>query len=396
MKKKAVTGMKDILPEEMAIRQRILSAIRRVYGRFGFTEIETPIVEHLENLLSKQGGDNEKLIFKVEKRGEKLKEAIEKGDFEALSDAGLRYDLTLPLSRFYAENQAKLPSPFKALQIGPVFRADRPQKGRFREFWQCDIDIFGDSSFLSEIDLLLAMGTLLQEIGFGEQYPFYIVVNDREILKAMQRYAGFPEGDFEQISIILDKEDKIGRDGVKGELAGLGYSEEQISRYTELLDQVSGKKEDLLSLVEISGKGKIPLRFDPSLVRGMGYYTGPIFEVRSTLFSGSIGGGGRYDKMVGKFTGIDTPAVGFSIGFERIITILMEGEAAEVRVEKKAILLEKDLQEEELKKALLDAMDRRAKGEVVLLSQMNKNKKFQKEQLSKEGYSEFIEYFSKA
>lgn len=418
LKKKAVTGMKDILPEEMAIRQRILSAIRRVYGRFGFTEIETPIVEHLENLLSKQGGDNEKLIFKVEKRGEKLKEAIEKGDFEALSDAGLRYDLTLPLSRFYAENQAKLPSPFKALQIGPVFRADRPQKGRFREFWQCDIDIFGDSSFLSEIDLLLAMGTLLQEIGFGEQYPFYIVVNDREILKAMQRYAGFPEGDFEQISIILDKEDKIGRDGVKGELAGLGYSEEQISRYTELLDQVSGKKEDLLSLgeklkdvleegicqnlykimdlVEISGKGKIPLRFDPSLVRGMGYYTGPIFEVRSTLFSGSIGGGGRYDKMVGKFTGIDTPAVGFSIGFERIITILMEGEASEVRMEKKAILLEKDLQEEELKKALLDAMDRRAKGEVVLLSQMNKNKKFQKEQLGKEGYSEFIEYFSKS
>ena len=418
MKKKAVTGMKDILPEEMAIRQRILSAIRRVYGRFGFTEIETPIVEHLENLLSKQGGDNEKLIFKVEKRGEKLKEAIERGDFEALSDAGLRYDLTLPLSRFYAENQAKLPNPFKALQIGPVFRADRPQKGRFREFWQCDIDIFGDSSFLSEIDLLLAMGTLLQEIGFGEQYPFYIVVNDREILKAMQRYAGFLEGDFEQISIILDKEDKIGREGVKGELAGLGYSEEQISRYTELLDQVSGKKEDLLSLgeklkdvleegvcqnlykimdlVEISGKGMIPLRFDPSLVRGMGYYTGPIFEVRSTLFSGSIGGGGRYDKMVGKFTGIDTPAVGFSIGFERIITILMEGEASEVRVEKKAILLEKDLQEEELKKALLDAMDRRAKGEVVLLSQMNKNKKFQKEQLSKEGYSEFIEYFSKA
>ena len=266
--------------------------------------------------------------------------------------------------------------------------------------------------------MLLAMGTLLQEIGFGEQYPFYIVVNDREILKAMQRYAGFPEGDFEQISIILDKEDKIGRDGVRGELAGLGYSEEQISRYTELLDQVSGKKEDLLSLgeklkdvleegvcqnlykimdlVEISGKGKIPLRFDPSLVRGMGYYTGPIFEVRSTLFSGSIGGGGRYDKMVGKFTGIDTPAVGFSIGFERIITILMEGEASEVRAEKKAILLEKDLQEEELKKALLDAMDRRAKGEVVLLSQMNKNKKFQKEQLSKEGYSEFIEYFSKA
>ena len=418
MKKKAVTGMKDILPEEMAIRQRILSAIRRVYGRFGFTEIETPIVEHLENLLSKQGGDNEKLIFKVEKRGEKLKEAIEKGDFEALSDAGLRYDLTLPLSRFYAENQAKLPSPFKALQIGPVFRADRPQKGRFREFWQCDIDIFGDASFLSEIDLLLAMGTLLQEIGFGEQYPFYIVVNDREILKAMQRYAEFPEGDFEQISIILDKEDKIGRDGVKGELAGLGYSEEQISRYTGLLDQVSGKKEDLLSLgeklkdvleegicqklykimdlVEISGKGNIPLRFDPSLVRGMGYYTGPIFEVRSTLFSGSIGGGGRYDKMVGKFTGIDTPAVGFSIGFERIITILMEGPTSEVAAEKKAILLEKDLQEEELRKALLDAMDRRAKGEVVLLSQMNKNKKFQKEQLSKEGYSEFIEYFSKA
>ena len=307
LKKKAVTGMKDILPREMAVRQRVLSTIRRVYGGFGFTEIETPIVEHLSNLLSKQGGDNEKLIFKVEKRGEKLKEALEKGDFENLSDSGLRYDLTLPLSRFYAENQGNLPSPFKALQIGPVFRADRPQKGRFREFWQCDIDIFGDASCLSEIDLLLAMGTVLQEIGFGEKYPFYIVLNDRAILKAMQSYAGFPEEDFSEISIVLDKEDKIGREGVREELLSLSYTEEQISRYEDCLNLVKGDKEDILKLqdklgthlddevgknlyrimkmVEESGKGAIPLCFDPTLVRGMGYYTGPIFEVRSTLFS---------------------------------------------------------------------------------------------------------------
>jgi len=244
--KKAVTGMKDILPKEMEVRQRVLSTIRSVYTRFGFTEIETPIMEHLSNLLSKQGGDNEQLIFKVEKRGEKWKEALEKGDFDQLSDAGLRYDLTLPLSRFYAENQSALPSPFKALQIGPVFRADRPQKGRFREFWQCDIDVFGDASNLSEIDLIMAMGTVLKEIGFGEKYPFYIVLNDRRILKAMQAYAGFPEGAFQEVSIVLDKEDKIGRDGVKKELLSLSYTEEQIGKYEECLSLVKGEKEDIL------------------------------------------------------------------------------------------------------------------------------------------------------
>ena len=415
LKKKAVTGMKDILPREMAVRQRVLSTIRKVYGGFGFTEIETPIVEHLSNLLSKQGGDNEKLIFKVEKRGEKLKEALEKGDFENLSDSGLRYDLTLPLSRFYAENQGDLPTPFKALQIGPVFRADRPQKGRFREFWQCDIDIFGDASYLSEIDLLLAMGTVLQEIGFGEKYPFYIVLNDRAILKAMQSYAGFPEEDFSDISIVLDKEDKIGREGVREELLSLSYTEEQISRYEDCLNLVKGDKEDILKLqeklgahlddevgknlyrimkmVEESGKGTIPLRFDPTLVRGMGYYTGPIFEVRSTLFSGSIGGGGRYDKMVGKFIGVDTPAVGFSIGFERIIGILLEGEE-EVHSEGKiAYLVDKKVSEEKLSACLTEVMEKRERGEVVLLTQMNKNKKFQKEKLSAEGYKEFVEIY---
>lgn len=414
--KKAVTGMKDILPKEMEVRQRVLSTIRSVYTRFGFTEIETPIMEHLSNLLSKQGGDNEQLIFKVEKRGEKWKEALEKGDFDQLSDAGLRYDLTLPLSRFYAENQSALPSPFKALQIGPVFRADRPQKGRFREFWQCDIDVFGDASNLSEIDLIMAMGTVLKEIGFGEKYPFYIVLNDRRILKAMQAYAGFPEEAFQEISIVLDKEDKIGRDGVKKELLSLSYTEEQIGKYEECLSLVKGEKEDILRLTELLGghleegvgenlyqimkmvedcsKASISLRFDPTLVRGMGYYTGPIFEVRSPLFSGSIGGGGRYDKMVGKFIGTDTPAVGFSIGFERIIGILLEGAEAEKEGSKVAYLVEKKVSEEKLSACLKEVMERRTGGEVVLLTQMNKNKKFQKEKLSAEGYKEFVEIYA--
>ena len=245
LKKKPVTGMKDILPREMELRQYVLSEIRRTYREFGFTEIETPIVEHIENLESKQGGDNEKLIFKVMKRGDKLTSAFQSGDIGTLADAGLRYDLTLPLSRFYAENKDQLPNPFKALQMGPVFRADRPQKGRFREFWQCDIDIFGDGSNVAEIELILAISTLLNRIGFGEKYHFKIVINDREILRGMQTYAGFPEEDFEKVCISLDKADKIGNEGVKEELLSLGYEEAVIDKYQALLASIGTTSDDI-------------------------------------------------------------------------------------------------------------------------------------------------------
>ena len=419
LKKKPVTGMKDILPREMELRQYVLSEIRRTYKEFGFTEIETPVVEHIENLLSKQGGDNEKLIFKVMKRGDKLESAYNNGSLDDLSDSGLRYDLTLPLSRFYSQNQAQLPSPFKALQIGPVFRADRPQKGRFREFVQCDIDIFGDGSNVSEIELILAISTLLNRIGFGEKYNFKIVINDREILRGMQAYAGFPEEDFEKVCISLDKADKIGNEGVKEELLSLGYQEEVIDKYQDLLAGIGTKSQDIRSLgeklsevlpesvtrnlaeiVEAVAKVdsvKVDVQFDPTLVRGMGYYTGPIFEIRAEGFSGSIGGGGRYDKMVGKFTGQDTPAVGFSIGFERIITIMLDADEKVPGEGKKiAFLLDKNLDAGKTSEALNEAMSLRLKGETVLVSRMNKNKKFQKEQLTEEGYTEFKEFYQDA
>ena len=416
LKKKPVTGMKDILPREMELRQYVLSEIRRTYREFGFTEIETPVVEHIDNLLSKQGGDNEKLIFKVMKRGDKLESAYQNGSLDDLSDSGLRYDLTLSLSRFYSQNQAQLPSPFKALQIGPVFRADRPQKGRFRQFVQCDIDIFGDGSNVSEIELILAISTLLNRIGFGEKYNFKIVINDREILRGMQAYAGFPEDDFEKVCISLDKADKIGNEGVKEELLSLGYEETVIDKYQELLAGIGTEAGDIRSLgdklkdvlpqsvtsnlaeiVEAVSRVKsvkVQVEFDPTLVRGMGYYTGPIFEIRAEGFSGSVGGGGRYDKMVGKFTGQDTPAVGFSIGFERIITIMLDAdEKVPGEGTKTAFLLDKNLDAEKTAAALNEAMKRRLQGETVLVSRMNKNKKFQKEQLTQEGYTEFKEFY---
>ena len=416
LKKKPVTGMKDILPREMELRQNVLSEIRRTYKEFGFTEIETPVVEHIENLLSKQGGDNEKLIFKVQKRGDKLESAFQSGDLDALADSGLRYDLTLPLSRFYSQNQAQLPSPFKALQIGPVFRADRPQKGRFREFVQCDIDIFGDGSNVAEIELILAISTLLNRIGFGEKYNFSIVINDREILRGMQAYAGFPADDFEKVCISLDKADKIGNDGVKAELLSLGYEESVIDKYQALLATIGtgaqdirtlGEKlkdvlpesvtDNLATIVETVAAVKsvnVKVLFDPTLVRGMGYYTGPIFEIRAEGFSGSVGGGGRYDRMVGKFTGQDTPAVGFSIGFERIITIMLDAdEKVPGEGTKVAFLLDKNLDRAKTAEAISEAMTRRLQGETVLVSRMNKNKKFQKEQLTSEGYTEFKEFY---
>ena len=413
--KKSVTGMKDILPEEMFIRDYLINIIKKTYGSFGFTSIETPAVEHIENLLSKQGGDNEKLIFKILKRGEKLKlENIQ--DENDLVDAGLRYDLTLPLARYYSNNQANLPSPFKALQIGNVYRADRPQKGRFRQFTQCDIDILGEASNLAEIELILATTKALGEIAKGKY--FTVRINDRRILMAMALFAGYNEDNINDVFIILDKMDKIGMDGVKKELIELDGAEKCVKYLSlfnglsdnakavlSLKDKLAGFIEDgvLDSLCEIIDTvlevktNDFSLVFDPTLVRGMGYYTGTIFEVSMEGFSGSVAGGGRYDKMIGKFTGNDIPACGFSIGFERIIAILLDtGFKIPDESRKSAFLYEKNIDGDILKYILKEAASLREAGNIVLVSKMNKNKKFQKEGLEKQGYVEFKEFYREA
>ena len=294
--KTPVTGMRDILPAEMALRGYVIGLIRSTYEGFGYTPIETPVVESLGNLLSKQGGDNEKLIFKILKRGEKLKIDTAKTE-EDLSDSGLRYDLTVPLVRYYAAHANELPKPFKSLQIGPVFRADRPQRGRFRQFYQCDIDILGEPEADAEIDLILATTTLLGKLGFE---GFTLHINDRRILKAMAAGCGFAEAEYDKVFIILDKMDKIGSEGVLRELCEAGFAPEQAASYLQFfaalqqadspLDELAlrlGKDSEavirnlqhILRSVESVAETPFLLKFDPTLVRGMSYYTGPIFEI---------------------------------------------------------------------------------------------------------------------
>ena len=411
--KKPVTGMKDILPEEMQIRDYVVNIIKETYRSFGFTPIDTPCREHIENLCSNQGGENEKLIFKVLKRGEKLDLANAKSESD-LVDSGMRYDLTLPLSRFYANNANNLPSPFKALQIGSVWRADRPQRGRFRQFTQCDIDILGEPSNLAEIELIQATTTTLGKLGFKN---FEIRINERRILKAMAAYSGFEEKDFDVVFIILDKMDKIGLDGVAEELEKSGFAKESIEKYQSLFAGVEKAEDgvqyladtlgeyldadvmtnfkDIITAVEATKGDFFKLVFDPTLVRGMSYYTGTIFEIAMPEFGGSCGGGGRYDKMIGKFTGQDVPACGFSIGFERIIMLLLESGFKVPSQEKTAYLIEKGYPNDKLCEVMKQAADERAAGKQILVTRMNKNKKFQKEKLTAEGYTDFVEFFNK-
>ncbi len=412
LSKKPTTGMKDILPREMQIRDYVISVIKETYGKFGFTSIETPCVENIANLTNKQGGDNEKLIFKILKRGEKLNVADATTEEEVV-DYGLRYDLTVPLVRFYSNNAANLPTPFKALQIGSVWRADRPQRGRYRQFTQCDIDIFGEASNLAEIELILATTTTLTKLGFMN---FQIRINDRQILKAMAAYAGFAEESYDSVFITLDKMDKIGLDGVKAELLENGFEEPMVDKYLELFAAVESSEDgvnylleklsdfldaelvasfkEILDSVNATKADSFELVFDPTLVRGMSYYTGTIFEVAMPEFGGSCGGGGRYDKMVGKFTGKDVPACGFSIGFERIVLLLMEsGFEVPTKPKQMAYLVEKGVSGEELCKVIVKAQEARKDGMQVLVVRMNKNKKFQKEQLEAEGYQEFVEFY---
>lgn len=413
LKKKPVTGMKDVMPAEMEIRDYLIGLIKDTYKTFGFQSMETPCVEHIENLCSKQGGDNEKLIFKILKRGEKLKidEAKEEND---LVDGGLRYDLTVPLARYYSNHVNELPSPFKALQIGSVWRADRPQKGRFRQFVQCDIDILGEASNLAEIELILATTAMLGKLDFKN---FTVCINDRNILKSMAAYSGFKEEDYDEVFIVLDKMDKIGPEGVEAELIEMGYTRESVKTYLSLFDEVASDvsgvrylKEKLgdylsdetadgleliMSSVEAAKECDFKLQFTPTLVRGQSYYTGTIFEVTMDDFGGSVAGGGRYDKMIGKFTGQDTPACGFSIGFERIVMLLLEnGYKVPGGRQKKAYLLEKKLPKEAMLKVLALAKADREAGRQVLIVNMKKNKKFQKEQLIEDGYTEIADCYA--
>lgn len=415
LSKKPVTGMKDIMPEEMQIRDYVINLIKDTYKTFGFTPIETPCVENIANLSNKQGGENEKLIFKILKRGEKLN--LETATCEAdLVDSGLRYDLTVPLARYYSNHANELPSPFKALQIGSVWRADRPQRGRFRQFYQCDIDILGEAGNLAEIELILATTTLLGKLDFKN---FAVRINDRRILKAMANYAGFPEADFDTVCIILDKMDKIGVEGVSAELVEEGFSKDSVDKYLKLFtgieaaengvayiakelgefldEEVSANLMEIMNSVDTVKQADFELKFDPTLVRGMSYYTGTIFEVELKEFGSSCGGGGRYDKMIGNFTGKDTPACGFSIGFERIITILLEnGFKVPGERQKIAYLVEKGMPTERFAEIMKEAMEERKNGKTILVARMNKNKKFQKEQLTSEGYTEYKEFYKEA
>ncbi len=410
--KKPVNGMKEILPAEMKIRDYAISVIKETYAKFGFTSIETPCMEHIENLSNKQGGENEKLIFKVMKRGEKLN--LDTAQSEAdLVDFGMRYDLTVPLVRFYSNNAANLPNPFKALQMGNVWRADRPQRGRYRQFMQCDIDILGEPSNLAEIELILATTTTIGKLGFKN---FRININDRRILKAMAAYSGFAEEDYDTVFIILDKMDKIGMDGVENELKESGFAPEAVDKYMSLFKGMEGADNrlkyladtiadfmdadveaglsEIIDSVQATKAADFDLVFDPTLVRGMSYYTGTIFEIVMPELGASCGGGGRYDKMVGKFTGQEVPACGFSIGFERIILLMLEsGFKIPGESKKVAYLIEKGVSGQKLCDIIAKAQDARADGTQVLVARMNKNKKFQKEQLIAEGYEEFEEFY---
>ena len=339
MKTNALKGMKDILPQEQRMRDFVQSKILETYKASGFERISTPILEDSENLDKSDGGDNLNLIFKVLKRGEKLEAALAKQNptDKDLSDMGLRYDLTLPLTRFFSANRNELCFPFKVIQTDRVYRAERPQKGRLREFVQCDIDILGDSSVNAEVELIDVTANAMLSIGFKD---FYININDRRILRNMLETMGFLPESIDSVCITFDKLDKIGADGVKAELQEKQFDKKAVDALVDFiqqgeitLDNVISRcsdatiGDDLKYIIQTAKKvsgGKYDVKYCPNLVRGQGYYTGAVFEIASPLFSGAIGGGGRYDNLIGKFTGQSIPAVGFSIGFERICSILLE------------------------------------------------------------------------
>lgn len=387
MKSTPVKGTKDYLPKEMAIRDYLQHAILETYQDAGFSRIATPIIEDAVNLDKSEGGENLNLIFKILKRGQKLSSALTSGNATeaTLSDMGLRYDLTLPLSRYFANNRNDLLTPFKVIQMDRVYRAERPQKGRLREFTQCDIDIIGNPSCDAEVELILTTTKALKKIGIDQ---FQVKINDRRILKSIFAYAGFADEDNEKLAIIFDKLDKIGIDGVKAELLEAAFDPTAIDKFIALFESGSldidsvAKVCDaeyvtslkyIMDTVKAASNNSFDIVFTPSLVRGQGYYTGTIFEVEAEGYSGAVAGGGRYDNLIGKFVNEDIPAVGFSIGFERIFGILMErGYEIPGRKKKIAVFYDK----ENYAQALAYAEELRAEYMVSVLERPKKFGKF--------------------
>ncbi|NDO18771.1 histidine--tRNA ligase [Lachnospiraceae bacterium MD329] len=395
MKITTVKGTNDYLPSEARLRDYIQTQILNTYTDAGFERIMTPAVEDIENLDKSDGGDNLNLIFKILKRGDKLNRALASGGEKDLSDMGLRYDLTLPLSRYYANNRSELVLPAKCIQIDKVYRAERPQKGRLREFVQCDIDIIGSSSESCEIELIHTTAKALLALGIDD---FTVIINDRRILNVLLMNAGFKEEQLPSVCITFDKLDKIGADGVKAELTDKGFDETAIERLVEIISkpltldtvkELCGEHTEKLDAVIQStrelAQGRYGIEFDISLVRGQGYYTGIVFEIVSKNFRGSIAGGGRYDNLIGKFTGENIPAVGFSIGFERIFALLTES-GYKIPDTKSRIALLYD--EEDTVKAICEAEKLRAEYDVVIFEKPKKLSKFL-DKIQSKGYYGF-------
>jgi histidyl-tRNA synthetase len=398
--------MRDLLPAEVELRDQAASTILGVYRRHGFRRVETPAVESIALLTRSEGGENEKLVFKILKRGERLDLGRAAG-VDDLVDLGLRFDLTVPLARYYAANHGQLPQPLKAVQIGPVWRAERPQKGRFRQFTQCDIDILGVASEVAEVDLIVA--TLEALLALGLEGP-RVRINDRRILTAIARGCGFAEERHGQVFVTLDKLDKVGLAGVRAELAATGHDLQAVERLLGLLADFGGEGNGKVGLVRArlgsdldavvaealdriidavaqESGGRYAIAFDPSLVRGMGYYTGPIFEVAHGGYGSSIAGGGRYDRMIGKLLGRDVPATGFSIGFERIVDILKEREGLQPSGQERIALLVPD--GGDLPEAVAAARRLREAGCIVSIEPRRRRLGRQLGELRQWGYTQF-------
>lgn len=381
MKKSTVKGMNEYLPEEMEIREYLQQKILKTYQTSGFQRIATPILEDIDNLRKSEGGENLNLLFEVMKRGDKFEKALEERDYDNLADLGLRYDLTLPLSRYYANNKERLMNPFRCIQIDRVYRAERPQKGRLREFVQCDIDILGTESIMAEVELILTTTKALKAIGMKD---FKVCINDRNILKNALLSFGFQEDEIGSVCITLDKLDKIGIEGVNKELEEKGFEEsirEQfidfIGKKTITIEAVKKVCEDTLVTTNVDTiiktlrayeNEEIHIEYDFTLVRGQGYYTGTIFEIVNNEFRGAIAGGGRYDEMVGKFIGTQIPAVGFSIGFERIYNIMKEKGIVNPEQRKRIALV---YDEDDMVTVLMKADELKREYNVVTLKKTN-------------------------
>ncbi|MGH3278919.1 MAG: histidine--tRNA ligase [Trebonia sp.] len=396
-------GTRDLLPANVAVRDHVLESITAVYRRFGYQRVETPALEDIARLQGGQGGENEKLIFQVLRRG--LGDEVAAGTpIRDLVDLGLRYDLTVPLTRFYGSNHARLPSPFRSLQVGPVWRAERPQKGRYRQFYQCDIDMIGEPGVLAEAELIEATTRALASAGLQGTT---VRLSDRRFLAALAEAAGVPDASRDGFFVILDKLDKIGWDGVRSEMEGFGLSQEVITAALDKIGALQGLTPDKLGdalanalpnmasdaiedlatttacLDRLAADYPLSWQFDPTLVRGMGYYTGQVFEISHPRTRGAVAGGGRYDKLIGRSLDRDVPACGFSIGFERIVDLLEHGTRRDVV----ALLAESDVPVTEV---LAAARDLRGQGQAI--EAVRRSGKFgaQLARLENAGFTAFI------